>query len=80
MQDKKKIYFLLALVIVCALAVEFFFAHPHFEMIWNTLPGADIAIGFAGAWILIFLAKKLIAVLFQRKEDYYDDGGDKDAQ
>lgn len=41
-------------------------------MIWNTLPGADVIIGFAGAWLLILLAKKLMAPLLQRREDYYE--------
>ena len=43
-------------------------------MIWNTVPGADILIGFAGAWILILLAKKIMSTLFQRDENYFDGG------
>lgn len=46
-------------------------------MIWNTVPGADIVLGFAGAWLLILLAKKIVAGLLQRKESYYDEGGER---
>ena len=78
----KKIYVLLGTVILLTLFVEILFAEPHYHMIWNELPGADI-IGFAGAWILILIAKKIMAFLFQRREDYYDDktkdGGEKSA-
>lgn len=75
MQNKKKIYLLLLIVIAVALTAEILFAHPHHHMIWNVIPGADIIIGFLGAWILIFLAKKIISALFQREQDYYDDRG-----
>ena len=43
-------------------------------MIWNTIPGADVVLGFGGAWLLILLAKKIMTSLFQRSEDYYDGG------
>lgn len=56
--------------------IEILFAEPHHHMIWNEIPGADVVIGFGGAWLLILLAKKLITFLFQRKEDYYDGGED----
>ena len=66
----KKIYVLLGTVILLTLLVEILFAEPHYHMIWNELPGADIIIGFAGAWILILIAKKIMAFLFQRREYY----------
>ena len=75
MLNKKKIYLILGIVILVSLVIEILFAHPHYHMIWNTIPGADILIGFIGAWILIILAKKIMAGLFQRKTDYYDNGG-----
>lgn len=74
MQDKKRIYILLGIVMALALTAEILFAAPHHHMIWNELPGADIVIGFAGAWILILIAKKFMVSLFQRREDYYDEG------
>jgi len=75
LQNKKKIYFILIAVIILSLIIEILFAHPHYHMIWNTMPGADIIIGFCGAWLLILLAKIIIANLLQRDEDYYDKGG-----
>lgn len=79
MQGKKKIYLILLIAIIVSLIVEILFAHPHYHMIWNIIPGADIIIGFLGAWILIFIAKIVIANLLQRRESYYDEGGDQDA-
>lgn len=72
MQDKKKIYILLGAVLFVALALEILFARPHYHNIWNEMAGADILIGFAGAWLLILLAKKIMAPLLQRREDYYE--------
>ena len=77
MLDKKKIYFILGVIIAVALIAEYCFAHPHYHMIWNTVPGADIVLGFAGAWLLILLAKKIVARLLQRKESYYDEVGER---
>lgn len=68
-------YILLGAALFPALAAEILFAEPHHHMIWNLLPGADIAIGFAGAWLLILLAKKLMAGLLQRREDHYETHG-----
>lgn len=79
MQGKKKIYFILGIIIIISFVAELLFAHPHYHMIWNIIPGADIIIGFLGAWILIFIAKIVIANILQRKENYYDEGGDQDA-
>lgn len=75
--DKKKVYLVLIAFIAVMVVIEVMFAHPHHHMIWNTVPGADILLGFAGAWILIFLAKIVMANLFQRKENYYDEGGEE---
>ena len=74
MLNKKKIYFILGIIIIASLIIEILFAHPHYHMIWNTVPGADVLMGFAGAWILILLAKKIMTSLFQRSTDYYDGG------
>lgn len=52
--------------------IEVLWAHPHYHMIWNTVPGFDLLIGFAGAWFLIILAKKIMAHMLQREEDYYE--------
>lgn len=75
--DKKKIYLILAAFIAVMLIIEILFAHPHHHMIWNTVPGADVLLGFGGAWLLIFIAKIVMANLLQRKEGYYDNGGEE---
>ena len=77
--NKKRVYLLLAAVMAVMVIIEVFFAHPHYHMIWNVVPGFDIIIGFAGAWGLIVLAKIVMAKLLQRGEDYYDKDGDSDA-
>ncbi|MDD6881896.1 MAG: hypothetical protein PUE18_10045 [Firmicutes bacterium] len=79
MQDKKKIYLILGIIIIISFVAELLFAHPHYHMIWNIIPGADVIIGFLGAWILIFIAKIVIANLLQRRENYYEEGSDQDA-
>ena len=78
-KNKKRLLLLLAAVMVIMVIVEVNFAHPHYHMIWNTMPGFDLIIGFAGAWGLIVLAKIVRAKLLQRGEDYYDKDGDSDA-
>lgn len=78
MLNKKKVYIILGIIIVISLIIEVLFAHPHHHMIWNTVPGADVIMGFAGAWLLILLAKKIMTSLFQRKEDYYEGGNRHD--
>lgn len=77
MQGKKYTYLILAVLIFASLIAEALFAEPHHHMPWNTIPGADIILGFGGAWLLILIAKKIMAGLFQRKEDYYEGGGDE---
>lgn len=79
MGNKKKAYLFLGIFLLAMVLIEVLFAHPHYHMPWNVIPGADILIGFAGAWLLIFLAKILMARLLQRDEEYYEKGGSKDA-
>ena len=78
MGSKKKAYLFLGIFLMLMVLIEVLFAHPHYHMPWNEIPGADILIGFAGAWLLIFLAKILMARLLQRDEDYYEKGGGRD--
>lgn len=74
MSDKrKKVYFILIALILVSIGVEILFAHPHYHMIWNEIAGFDILIGFAGAWLLIAVAKLAMARLLQRSETYYDE-------
>ena len=54
---KKKVYLLLGSVLALALLTEILFARPHHHRLWNVVPGADITIGFGGAWLLILIGK-----------------------
>ena len=74
-KNKKRVYLLLAVIMVIMVIIEVLFAHPHYQMIWNRVPGFDLLIGFAGAWALILLAKVAMAKLLQRDEDYYESSG-----
>lgn len=75
---KNRIYGAIVIVIALSVVVEILYAHPHGHEWWHTVPGADIAIAFVGGWILIIFAKKILAPLLQRDEDYYDRGDDDD--
>lgn len=74
-KNKKRVYLLLAAVMAVMAVVEVLFAHPHYHMIWNSVPGFDLLIGFAGAWVLILLAKVVMAKILQRDENYYESSG-----
>lgn len=79
-ETKKKIYIAIAVVTVISIVLEVLLAHPHGHEIWHTVPGFDVIIAFVGGWALIIFAKKILAPLIQRDEDYYDkrDGGDRE--
>ena len=74
-KNKKRVYLLLAVIMVIMVIIEVLFAHPHYHMIWNSVPGCDLLIGFAGAWVLILLAKVVMAKILQRDENYYESSG-----
>ena len=74
-KNKKRVYLLLAVIMVIMVIIEVLFAHPHYHMIWNSVPGFDLLIGFAGAWVLILLAKVVMAKILQRDENYYESSG-----
>ena len=74
-KNKKRVYLLLAVIMVIMVIIEVLFAHPHYHMIWNRVPGFDLLIGFAGAWALILLAKVVMAKILQRDENYYESSG-----
>ena len=73
MLNRKKVYIILAAIMALMVIIEVLWAHPHHHMIWNTVPGFDLIIGFAGGWALIILAKIIMAKLLQREENYYDE-------
>ena len=76
-------------MLALALLTEILFARPHHHRLWNVVPGADILIGFGGAWLLILLGKGFMNKLLRRPEAYYakwprtaedyEKGGDSDA-
>lgn len=72
--DKKKLYILIGIVMVCSLGAEM--AGIHLHQGWPLPFGYDIFFGFAGCWALIIMAKMIMAPILQRKEDYYT-GGDQ---
>ena len=74
-KNKKRVYLLLGAGMAVMVVVEVLFAHPHYHMIWNRVPGFDLLIGFAGAWALILLAKVVMAKILQRDENYYESSG-----
>lgn len=76
--SKKKIYLALGIVLAASVAVEALFAQPHHHNLWNVVPGFDLLLGFGGGWLLILAAKKGIGPLIQRREDYYNGGGQDD--
>lgn len=68
---KKKVYLLLGSVLALVLLTEILFARPHHHRLWNVVPGADITIGFGGAWLLILIGKVIMNKLLCRPENYY---------
>ncbi len=53
-----------ALVVAGAL----FGRNPHPHMWWETIPAYGAAIGYGGAWVLIILAKSILAPLLRRDD------------
>jgi hypothetical protein len=44
-------------------------AHPHFW--WDSIPALGALIGLGGTWLLVWLAKSVLAPRLERREDYY---------
>ena len=68
---KSTLYKLVLIVAVIAAALEFFFAHPHYHEWWNTTPGFNLVFGFAGCWLLIFVAKIVIIGLYSVSTNFF---------
>lgn len=75
--SKKKVYLLAIAAMLIATVVEFLFAHPHYHNLWDIIPGFDVLFGLVGCGVLIIVAKKIVAPLIQRSEDYYEGGEDE---
>lgn len=67
---------LVCVIFILATIIEIVCGSHHGEVIWERLPGADAVIGFIGGWILLLFAKKIIAPLLQKDEDYYGEHDD----
>ncbi len=64
-KTKKKLYMVLLIVLAVSLVLWYFAEGVH-EL------GAYIVLGFAGAWVTIFLGKILLPKWLARNEDYYE--------
>lgn len=62
----------------CSIGAEIAGVHMHHPHWWPLPFGYDIFFGFVGCWVLIILAKMIMAPLLQRDVKYYEDGGEDD--
>lgn len=76
--SKKTVYLTAAAVLAASAAAELCGVHLHGAHWWPLPFGYNIFFGFAGAGLLIIVAKLLMAPLLQRDEDYYESRGEKD--
>ena len=74
--SKKRIYLVIAVILVLSCAAELAGVHLHSPSWWPLPFGYDIFFGFIACWVLIIMAKLIMAPLLQRDEDYYDRKGD----
>ena len=74
--SKKRIYLVIAVILVLSCAAELAGVHLHSPSWWLLPFGYDIFFGFIACWVLIIMAKLIMAPLLQRDEDYYDRKGD----
>lgn len=74
--SKKRIYLVIAVILALSCAAELAGVHLHSPSWWPLPFGYDIFFGFIACWVLIIMAKLIMAPLLQRDEDYYDRKGD----
>ena len=74
--NKKQVYIIAIAVLAIAFVVELMFPNHHPYYWWHALPGFDLIFGFLGCSLLILVAKVILAPIIQKREDYYDDGGE----
>lgn len=70
-KKKKTVYLILIIILAAAFLLQIVFEGVHEA-------GFYILFGFCGAWILILFAKRILAPILQRSEDYYEGGKDHD--
>ncbi len=87
MADKKKsnrglkrVFLLIGAAAALFLVAELLWGAPRGEALWQRIPGANLLLGFAGAWLLILLAKGVMAKVLQRPVTYYEDAQPGPAQ
>lgn len=80
MPDKKRVYVFIGMILAVTFLAEILLAHPHHHRLWNVIPGADILLGFVGAWLLILIGKGVMNRLLRRPEGYYTSDGSEDRE
>ena len=59
--------------IVCAVVLSLdLFIHKHGDYHWEEWPAFHAAYGFVACVLLVFIARFVLRILVERKEDYYD--------
>jgi hypothetical protein len=67
-------WIILALLTIASIIASLTMHHdPAHSHLWNTLPVFWILFGFIGCALLIIFAKKILAPIIYKKEDYYND-------
>ena len=70
---KKYAWILLMLVVLGSLIIEFLLPHESHHVFWFTgIPIFWIFFGFTGCTLMILFAKKILALIVYKKEDYYE--------
>ncbi len=65
--------FRIGFFIVCAIVLSLdLFIHKHGDYHWEEWPAFHAAYGFVACVILVIVAKFVLRVIVERKEDYYD--------
>lgn len=78
--NKAKAYAVCVLFLIIGIGVEIAFipAEENSAAWWPFPYGLAAGMGFFGCWILIIVAKLIMAPLIQKDPDYYHEGGEKD--
>jgi hypothetical protein len=58
-----------AIAVAVLLFAAFFGTNPHPHFWWDEIPAFSALLGFAGAWLLVILAKSVASPLLQRPDE-----------
>lgn len=73
MTTRIRLYLTLGLGLAGTVAWQLLFPHPEHVIYWfHRVPGFDVLLGLAGAFLLVWLPKTLGEYFLQRGEDYYE--------